>query len=94
MLSNECEYLGLIYIQLFFFRTEHPNCHLFVTHGGLHSLLESINYSVPVVGVPFFTDQQHNIALIEYLGIGKGLNSDFNRNELLSAVEEVSSDSR
>lgn len=75
-----------------FFFEEHPKCRLFITHGGLHSLIESVNYSVPLIGVPFFTDQQHNMALVEHLGIGKTLNIDFKESHLLSAVKEMLSD--
>ncbi|KAI5706297.1 hypothetical protein M8J75_006741 [Diaphorina citri] len=38
----------------------HPNCKLFITHGGLSSQLETVTYGVPVVTIPFFADQFSN----------------------------------
>lgn len=50
---------------------DHPNCRLFITHGGFHSTLESINASVPLLGIPMFTDQYYNMAAAEHFGIGR-----------------------
>lgn len=74
---------------LFVHSVDHPNCRLFITHGGLHSLLESVNSSVPVVGLPFFSDQQHNMALVEYYEIGLTLQTDEIETNLLKTVQEV-----
>uniref|UniRef100_A0A1B6L7L3 Glucuronosyltransferase n=1 Tax=Graphocephala atropunctata TaxID=36148 RepID=A0A1B6L7L3_9HEMI len=54
----------------------HPNCVLFITHGGLMSQLEVFNAGVPVVCIPFFGDQPYNVGLYEHFGIGVKL--DFN----------------
>ncbi|XP_065217119.1 UDP-glycosyltransferase UGT4-like [Planococcus citri] len=70
----------------------HPKCTLFVTHGGLHSLIESVNFSVPLIGIPFFTDQQHNMALVESLGIGKTLPLNPSSDLLSRSVQEVLTD--
>ncbi|XP_072161575.1 UDP-glucosyltransferase 2 isoform X6 [Bemisia tabaci] len=48
----------------------HPNCVLFMTHGGLSSLMEAIHYAVPIIGTAFYGDQQSNLANAEYLGYG------------------------
>ncbi|ODM96055.1 UDP-glucuronosyltransferase 2C1 [Orchesella cincta] len=48
----------------------HPKCKLFITHGGLSSLHEAIYHGVPVIGIPFFGDQDWNMAQVEYSGIG------------------------
>lgn len=69
--------------------SDHPNCQLFITHGGLHSLLEAINASVPVVGSPFFSDQYHNLAAVEYHQIGKLLPLEKFETDLLAAVDEI-----
>lgn len=49
----------------------HPNVKLFITHGGLHSLEETVFNAKPIVGIPFFADQYSNIKLAEENGYGK-----------------------
>lgn len=48
----------------------HPNVKLFITHGGLHSLEETVFNAKPIVGVPFFADQYSNMKLAEENGYG------------------------
>jgi len=48
----------------------HPNCVLFITHGGLLSQHEVFYAGKPVVGIPFFGDQPFNVRLYEELGVG------------------------
>ncbi|KAG8295222.1 UDP-glucuronosyltransferase 1-1 [Homalodisca vitripennis] len=48
----------------------HPNCVLFITHGGLFSQHEAIYAGVPIVGVPFFGDQPFNMRFAEHRGFG------------------------
>lgn len=40
----------------------HPNVRLFISHGGLLSSIEAVYNGVPVLGLPFFADQQLNMA--------------------------------
>ncbi|CAH0389264.1 unnamed protein product [Bemisia tabaci] len=49
----------------------HPNCRLFITHGGIHSLLEAVHFNVSILGVPVFADQFMNMPLAEECGFGK-----------------------
>ncbi|KAK7574486.1 hypothetical protein V9T40_011677 [Parthenolecanium corni] len=72
-----------------FFPDDHPKCRLFITHGGIHSLLESLNASVPFLGIPFFGDQLHNLLKAEYFGIGTALNIDDISTELPLKINEV-----
>jgi glucuronosyltransferase len=51
--------------------TAHPNVKLFITHGGLHSLEETVYYAKPIVAVPFFADQFLNMKFVERKGYGK-----------------------
>ncbi len=41
--------------------TGHPNCKGFLTHGGLLSIQEAVYHGVPVIGIPFVTDQENNM---------------------------------
>lgn len=43
------------------FLLEHPNCKLFITHGGIHGLMETIDAGVPIIGFPIFGDQFQNL---------------------------------
>lgn len=46
---------------------------VFVTHGGMNSVSEALVYGVPMVVIPFVSDQPVNAACIEKLGVGKRL---------------------
>ncbi|XP_013139727.1 PREDICTED: UDP-glucuronosyltransferase 3A1-like [Papilio polytes] len=48
----------------------HPNCKLFITHGGLLSILETLHFGVPIIGVPMFGDQHMNINRVVEKGFG------------------------
>ncbi|KAJ9601569.1 hypothetical protein L9F63_000312, partial [Diploptera punctata] len=54
----------------------HPNIKLFITHGGLLSIIEAIDRGVPVIGIPIFGDQKLNIVKTERAGLG--IHMDFN----------------
>lgn len=41
----------------------HPNLKLFITHGGLGSVLEAKVRGVPIVGIPIFADQMSNLQM-------------------------------
>lgn len=51
------------------FILEHPNCKLFVTHGGVHGLLEAIDAGIPMIGFPVFGDQFQNLKISQDNGI-------------------------
>uniref|UniRef100_A0A1B6E0P5 UDP-glucuronosyltransferase n=1 Tax=Clastoptera arizonana TaxID=38151 RepID=A0A1B6E0P5_9HEMI len=48
----------------------HSNCKLFITHGGMHSLIETVHFGVPFIGLPLFVDQEHNLMKLVEKGIG------------------------
>ncbi|XP_034838212.1 UDP-glucosyltransferase 2-like [Maniola hyperantus] len=58
----------------------HPNLKVFITHGGLLSILESLHFGVPVITVPVFGDQ-HSNAQRSVRG-GHAVKVDFNLPEL------------
>ncbi|XP_058419471.1 UDP-glucuronosyltransferase 3A1-like isoform X1 [Diceros bicornis minor] len=43
----------------------HHNIRLFVTHGGINSIMEAIQHGVPMVGIPIFGDQPENLLRVE-----------------------------
>ncbi|CAH1402293.1 unnamed protein product [Nezara viridula] len=46
----------------------HPNVRAFISHGGLHGVLEGTYHGVPIVGTPLFADQKNNIRFCEEAG--------------------------
>lgn len=36
---------------------DHVNCKLFITHGGVHGVMETIDAGIPIIGFPIFGDQ-------------------------------------
>ena len=48
----------------------HPNVKVFVTHGGMMGIQESIYHATPMVSMPMFADQHKNAHRIQNQGIG------------------------
>ncbi|XP_050518303.1 UDP-glycosyltransferase UGT5 isoform X2 [Diabrotica virgifera virgifera] len=68
----------------------HPNIKVFVMQGGLQSIEEAITLEVPLVGMPFVTDQPSNIKRIVELGLGvKVDHKTLTRDILKDAIMEV-----
>ncbi|XP_037814381.1 UDP-glycosyltransferase UGT5-like isoform X1 [Lucilia sericata] len=68
----------------------HPKVKLFITHGGMGSVVESQYHGVPMVGIPFFGDQHSNIANVVKSGFGLGLEyARFSEEAFRNAVVEV-----
>ncbi|KAG5871834.1 hypothetical protein JTB14_036486 [Gonioctena quinquepunctata] len=68
----------------------HPNVKVFITQGGLQSMEEAITYGVPIVGIPFISDQNSNIDKAVQKGIGLGLkHATMTKDMLKSTILEV-----
>ena len=67
---------------------------VFITHGGMNSISEALVYGVPMVVIPFVSDQPVNARCIEKLGAGKKLDyssidSSLLRNTVFSILSNV-----
>ncbi|XP_012265947.2 UDP-glycosyltransferase UGT5-like [Athalia rosae] len=71
----------------------HPNLKLFVTHGGISSLMETVYHGVPIVATPLFGDQMRNIMLAERRGYAIYLDfQTMTENQIYEAVMKVAND--
>ncbi|XP_071453612.1 UDP-glycosyltransferase UGT5-like [Hetaerina americana] len=48
----------------------HPHIKVFITHGGLLSFQEAVDRGVPLIGIPFYGDQDMNMKHVSDLGVG------------------------
>ncbi|XP_064112827.1 UDP-glycosyltransferase UGT5-like isoform X2 [Macrobrachium nipponense] len=68
----------------------HPNVKVFISHGGLLSLQETLYHGTPVVVLPLFGDQPSNAAKVIANGWGLSLTfEDLTVDLIISSIEEV-----
>ena len=80
----------LFFNSLHNFITGHKNCKLFITHGGLNSLQEAVYHGVPVLGLPFGTDQKLNMRRAIDDGYATKLAwTEINQESLTSAIIDL-----
>nr|CAD7394604.1 unnamed protein product [Timema cristinae] len=73
----------------------HPKVKVFITQGGLQSTEEAILMGVPLIGIPFFADQDFNVKLIVEREIG--LKIEFNevsKENVLQSIKNIIHDNR
>uniref|UniRef100_A0A2H8TKY0 UDP-glucuronosyltransferase n=1 Tax=Melanaphis sacchari TaxID=742174 RepID=A0A2H8TKY0_9HEMI len=69
---------------------EHKNVKLFISHGGMSGIYEAIDSGIPVLGIPLFFDQSHNIANIAYWGAGIMLDHrTLTKDKFVNAIKEM-----
>ncbi|VVC25656.1 UDP-glucuronosyl/UDP-glucosyltransferase [Cinara cedri] len=69
---------------------EHKNVKLFISHGGMSGIYEAVDSGVPVLGIPLFFDQPHNIANIVHWGAGVMLDyKTLTKDTLINAIREM-----
>ncbi|CAB0019577.1 unnamed protein product [Nesidiocoris tenuis] len=71
----------------------HNKTILFVTHGGLLSMMEAVHFGVPLVGIGVFGDQRKNVEFMNAAGFGVGLDvHDLKEPTISKAINEVLND--
>lgn len=73
----------------------HPNCILFITHGGLLSTTETIKFGKPIIGIPVFADQFANVGRAVEKGFAKRVDLSYEvASELKVAIEDIISNKK
>nr|CAD7256361.1 unnamed protein product [Timema shepardi] len=68
----------------------HPKVKVFITQGGLQSLEEAITMGVPLIGIPFFADQDFNVKRIVERGIGLKIEfTDVTKESVLKSLKNI-----
>jgi len=71
----------------------HPNLRVFLTHGGLGSLVEAIYHKAVIVGVPLFFDQKPNIARAARKGFASSLDWDnLTTEDMVTSIKKAMQD--
>ena len=71
----------------------HKLCRGFITHGGLSSVLEATYHGVPLIGLPFGTDQKLNMNRAARDGYGVKIDwLDLSEDTLFAALETILKD--
>lgn len=70
--------------------SEHKKMKLFISHGGISGIYEAIDSGVPILGIPLFFDQPHNIANVVHWGAGMMLDhKTLTKDVLVNAIKEM-----
>ncbi|GMR62015.1 hypothetical protein PMAYCL1PPCAC_32210 [Pristionchus mayeri] len=63
---------------------------LLVTNGGMSSIMEAVAYGVPIVGIPLYGVNKHNLEKVAYKGLGLVLpKSELSQTNILHAMKTV-----
>ncbi|CCD83461.1 glucuronosyltransferase [Caenorhabditis elegans] len=68
----------------------HKSCKLFVTNGGMSSVMEAVAHGVPIVGVPLYGSNRYNLQKVSNKGLGIVIDKDdLNEISLYGAMKKV-----
>lgn len=68
----------------------HPNVKLFISHGGMSGIYESVDAGVPILGIPLFYDQPKNVANLVNAGMAISMDLlTLNKDTLLGNIIEL-----
>ncbi|XP_034488820.1 UDP-glucuronosyltransferase 2C1 [Drosophila innubila] len=68
----------------------HPNVRLFISHGGMLSIIEAVYYAKPVLGMPLFFDQFRNVERMQLEGAALLLDIlSLTRQDFESAIRQL-----
>jgi len=67
----------------------HPAMKVFITHCGMHGVLEAIYHQVPMVGMPVFIDQGDVLTRMEEKGIALGVDKAASADAIHDAIVQV-----
>ncbi|XP_069686786.1 UDP-glucosyltransferase 2-like [Periplaneta americana] len=68
----------------------HPKMNVFIYQGGMQSTEEAIRAQVPVIGIPFFADQDVNVKKMVELGVGIYVEyEDITKEVILDAIRKI-----
>jgi glucuronosyltransferase len=71
----------------------HKNLRAFITHGGLLSLMEAINYGKPIIGIPILSSHKYNMAQAEREGFGITVDYEtINEDTVRRAIDAIFND--
>lgn len=71
----------------------HPNCVLFITHGGIQSTVEAVYYGVPMLAIAVFGDQLYNSIMMQSRGAAIRLKYiDFTEQQFGDALHKILKD--
>ncbi|XP_046491306.1 UDP-glycosyltransferase UGT5-like isoform X1 [Neodiprion pinetum] len=71
----------------------HPNLKLFLTHGGISSMMETVYHGVPIVGIPILGDQQRNLICAREKGFSEMMElMEMTEDEIYENIMKVAND--